>query len=91
MVFQSIYIRQVPWKVLKTAAFGFQHFPRELANVNAWKNMFDPYIAVYSLAHRGPICEWLVFWLQTALESFVFVSSEWVWLYVFLLDVSQMR
>ena len=49
MVFQCINIRQVPWEVLKTAAFGlgFQHLPRDLANVNAWKTMFDPYIAVY--------------------------------------------
>ena len=23
----------------------FQHLPRDLANVNAWKTMFDPYIA----------------------------------------------
>ena len=46
MVFQCINIRQVPWEVLKTAAFGlgFQHLPRDLANVNAWKTMFDPYI-----------------------------------------------
>ena len=54
MVFQCINIRQVPWEVLKTAAFGlgFQHLPRDLANVNAWKTMFDPYIYVYSvLAH----------------------------------------
>ena len=46
MVFQCINIRQVPWEVLKTAAFGlgFQHLPRDLSNVNAWKTMFDPYI-----------------------------------------------
>ena len=46
MVFECINIRQVPWEVLKTAAFGldFQHLPRDLANVNAWKTMFDPYI-----------------------------------------------
>ena len=45
MVFQCINIRQDPWEVLKTAAFslGFQHLPRDLANVNAWKTMFDPY------------------------------------------------
>ena len=44
MVFQCINIRQVPWEVLKTAAsgLGFQHLPRDLANVNAWKSMFDP-------------------------------------------------
>ena len=31
--------------LLKTSAFGlgFQQLPRDLANVNAWKNMFDPY------------------------------------------------
>ena len=46
MVFQCINIRQVPREVLKTAALGlyFQHLPRDLANVNAWKIMFDPYI-----------------------------------------------
>ena len=37
MVFQCINIRQVPWEVLKTEAFGlgFQHLPRDLDNVNA--------------------------------------------------------
>ena len=46
MVFQCINIRQVPWKVLKTAAFGlgFQPLPRNLENVNEWKTMFDLYI-----------------------------------------------
>ena len=46
MVFQCMNIRQVPWEVLKTAASGlsFQHLPRDLANVNAWKTMLDPYI-----------------------------------------------
>ena len=45
MVFECINIRKVPWEVLKTAAFGlgFQHLPRDLANVNAWKTMFNPY------------------------------------------------
>ena len=44
MVFQCINIRQVPWEVLKTTAFGlgFQHLPRDKANVNAWKTMFNP-------------------------------------------------
>ena len=38
------YIRKVPWEVLKTAAFGlgFQHLPKDLGNVSAWKTMFDP-------------------------------------------------
>ena len=58
MVFQCINIRQVPWEVLKTAAFGlgFHHLSRDLANVNAWKkkkqkkkNMFDPYVAGASM------------------------------------------
>ena len=46
MVFQCINIRQVPREVLKTAAsgLGFQHLPRDLANVNASKTMFDLYI-----------------------------------------------
>ena len=45
MVFQCINIRQAPREVLKTAAsgLGFQHLPWDLANVNAWKTMFDPY------------------------------------------------
>ena len=45
MFFQCINIGQVPWEVLKTEAFGlrFQHL-RDLANVNAWKSMFDSYI-----------------------------------------------
>ena len=53
MVFQCINIRQVPWEVLKTAAFGlgFQHLPRDLANVNAWKTMFDPYIEPRKFSH----------------------------------------
>ena len=39
-VFSCINIRQVPWEVLKTEAEGrgFQHLPRDLANVNALKN-----------------------------------------------------
>ena len=38
-------IRKVPREMLKTSGFalGFQHLPRDLANVNEWKIMFDPY------------------------------------------------
>ena len=38
--FSFINIRQVPWEVLKIEAEcrGFQHLPRDLANVNALKN-----------------------------------------------------
>ena len=45
MVFQYINICQVPREMLKTSAYGlgFQHLPRDLANINAWKSMFDPY------------------------------------------------
>ena len=45
MFCQCINIRQVPREVLKTAAsgLGFQHLPRDLANVNVWKTMFGPY------------------------------------------------
>ena len=51
MFFQCINIRQDSWEVLKTAAFGlgFQHLPRDLANVNAWKITFDPYIVTVLL------------------------------------------
>ena len=46
MVFQCINIRQISREVLKTAesGLGFQHLPRDLENVNAWKTMIDPYI-----------------------------------------------
>ena len=56
MVFQCINIRKIPWEVLKTAAFGlvFQHLPRDLANVNACKTMFDPYNQYKSSA----TCAW---------------------------------
>ena len=38
--FSCINIRQVPWEMLKTEAegCGFQHLPRDLANVNVLKN-----------------------------------------------------
>ena len=37
MILSYINIRTVPRE-------GFQHFPRDLANVNEWKIMFDPSI-----------------------------------------------
>ena len=38
--FSCINFRQVPWEMLKTEAEdrGFEHLPRDLANVNALKN-----------------------------------------------------
>ena len=43
--FSCINIRQVPREVLKAEAGGrgFQYLPRDLANVNALKTMFDRY------------------------------------------------
>ena len=66
--FSCFNIRQVPWEVLKTYADGrgFQHFPRDLANVNAlkkhiwslllhknWKHLlhFALYLALFCLAN----------------------------------------
>ena len=45
MILSFINIRKVPREMLKTSGFalGFQHLPRDLANVNEWKIMFDPY------------------------------------------------
>ena len=43
MFFQCINIRQVRGVKTKAFGLGFQHLPRDLANVNAWKTMFDPY------------------------------------------------
>ena len=58
MFFQCINIRQVPWEVLKTMAFGlgFQHLPRDLANVNAWKTMFDPYTETVIGDNKKALC-----------------------------------
>ena len=46
MILSFINIRKVPREVLKTAGFAlnFQYFPRDLADVNEWKIMFDPSI-----------------------------------------------
>ena len=45
MILSFINICKVPRDMLKTLgfAFGFQHLPWDLANVNEWKIMFDPY------------------------------------------------
>ena len=46
MIFQYINVCPVPREMLKNEAvgLGFQHLLQDLANVNAWKTMFDPYI-----------------------------------------------
>ena len=66
MFFQRINIRQVPWEVLKTAAEGrgFQHLPRDLANVNAWKTMFDPYIN-----HFSEKMTWQLMWIVCLVDE----------------------
>ena len=40
MIFRFIYIRQIPWVLLK---IGCQQLPWHLANVNVLKSMFNPY------------------------------------------------
>ena len=49
MILSFINIHKVPREMLKTSGFalGFQHLPRDLANVNEWKIMFDPYIKAF--------------------------------------------
>ena len=49
--FSCINIRHVPWEVLKTEAegHGFQHLPRDLANVNALKKTCSIAIIAYKL------------------------------------------
>ena len=44
MILLFINIRKVPWEELKTWGFtiGFQHFSRDLANVNKREIIFDP-------------------------------------------------
>ena len=46
MILSLINICKALREVLKTSgfAFGFQHFPLDLENVNEWKTMFDPSI-----------------------------------------------
>ena len=43
-----INIRYVPRKVFKTSVWGLgcQHLPRDLANVNEWKSMFEPSLII---------------------------------------------
>ena len=73
MVFQYINICQVPREMLKTSVYGlgFQHLPRDLANVNAWKSMFDPYnetLESYSLLKKIGPCYKLKTIVQTILQ-----------------------
>ena len=87
MGFQCINIRQGPWEVLKTAAFGigFQHLPRDLANVNAWKTMFDPYIGrpwVPDATYQGSVLKLSSFWSLIIYMAFILfndaVPLKWI-------------
>ena len=51
MILSFIKIRKVPREMLKTEGFalGFQHLPRDLANLNELKIMFDPYNQTFIL------------------------------------------
>ena len=54
MILSFINIRKVPRKVLETfPPRFFQHFPRELANVNEWKIMFNPSLTVTCVISAG--------------------------------------
>ena len=59
-------IRQVPWEVLKTEAEGrgFQHLPRDLANVKTLKNH------VRSLLKTDNICYILRYFLHYFVSPF---------------------
>ena len=73
--FSCINIRQVPLEVLKTEAEGrgFQHLPKDLANVNALKNHFWSLLLHKNWKHL------LHFMLFLALFCFTFspMSREW--------------
>ena len=59
MILSIINIRKVPREMLKTSGFalGFQHLPQDLANVNEWKIIFDPYSVMICLLSNveGPL------------------------------------
>ena len=57
MILSFINILKVPRELLKTLGFSFdldfQHFTPDLANVNEWKIMFDPFIRNYACFNPG--------------------------------------
>ena len=69
LVGTQLNIRKVHREMLKTSGFalGFLHLPRDIANVNEWKIMFDPYnqgqaIAFFVISidsyHLGRVRSW---------------------------------
>ena len=77
MVSECINIRQVPWEVLKTAAFGLgvQHLPRDLANVNELKTMFDP----YSINERKVSIWFTVYYSRFRIQDIIQNTTCSVW------------
>ena len=68
--FSCINIRQVSWEVLKTEAEGrgFQHLPRDLANVNALKNhVWSLYYRNLSVEPHSGTCSYSanIFWSKS--------------------------
>ena len=57
MILSFINIRKVPLEVKTLGfAFSFQHFPRDLANVNEWKIIYDPSRARYDMKCLVILC-----------------------------------
>ena len=60
---------------------SFQHLPRDLANVNAWKTMFDPYI--------GTFLE-LLYYTETkpqGYKTFFHAQLSWAWKFSLLINM----
>ena len=71
--------------MLKTSGYtlGFQHSPRDLANVNEWKIMFDPYIEIKYVLYkcifqRKNICKKYFPYEQSKKKQPVFRMSDLV-------------
>ena len=55
--------------VFSFSGLGFQHLPRDLANVNAWKTMFDPYNDKTNVTHETSGAQRKTSNRRTALEN----------------------
>ena len=65
--------------MLKTEAVGrgFQHLPRDLANVNAWETMFDPYISLTSTWMGDPaFLQWCRDRVDSGTDLNAYISSH---------------
>ena len=63
MILSFINIRKVTRE-----AHGFQHFPRDLANVNEWEIMFDPSIIIPALINMDVVAYTVSFSTNMPLE-----------------------